>query len=718
MKATFLLTLLLLFAIVLAGGAGTSPAATRQPAFVSVIVTLRDQAAPRWAPGHTRPSRLSGLVRTLRTRAADAQRGVLTRLRTMAADGSVAHFRSFWIFNGLQVTGSPAAVKELAARPDVLSVHPDRTFTAPATVPAQAPEANLSLVQAPVLWERGYRGAGVVLASMDTGVDVGHPDLLGRWRGGSNSWFDPNGEHASPFDPSGHGTWTTGVMVGGDAGGTAVGVAPDAAWIAVKIFDDRGIATEADIHSGFQWLLDPDGDPSTADAPNVVNASWTFAAPGCDLAFEPDLEALRAAGILAVFAAGNAGPGAATSMSPANNPAALAVGATGNDDALMPVSSRGPSACADGRQVFPDLVAPGVDVRTADLFGGYRTVSGTSLAAPHVAGALALLLDAFPDLSPDEQVGALAAGLHDLGAEGPDDDYGQGRLDILASYEHLGAPPSPPPPPPPLPPPPPPPPPPTEPYLLLTVRGQAPDGIGPGDIAAAAADGLTVFADGASLGLGPKQIDAFAPVDADTILFSLARSGRLPGTGWVDDSDVVSVKLQPSGRAAAPRFRLVLDASDVGLEGLGEDIDALEVLPGGHILVSTDGRARVPGLRGRDEDLLELVPAAFGKNSRGRWRMYFDGSDVGLAGLGEDVDAVAVAEDGRLLLSTTGRFAVTGLTGGSGDVFACEPASLGSRTACVFDPALAFNGRGSGLAGADVDSIGIPTPLRGSGARF
>ena len=108
---------------------------------------------------------------------------------------------------------------------------------------------------------QGVRGQGVVIASMDTGVDATHPDLSATWRGGGNSWFDPNGQHATPTDVSGHGTQTMGVMVGRSVGGSAIGMAPDARWIAVKIFNDRGVTTTTMIHRGFQWLLDPDGEP-------------------------------------------------------------------------------------------------------------------------------------------------------------------------------------------------------------------------------------------------------------------------------------------------------------------------------------------------------------------------------------------------------------------------------------------------------------------------
>jgi hypothetical protein len=271
---------------------------------------------------------------------------------------------------------------------------------------------------------------------MDTGVDVTHPDLASRWRGGTNSWYDPNGEHpTTPTDVSGHGTWTMGVMVGGDAGGSSVGIAPDATWIAVKIFNDRGTATSTGIHQGFQWLLDPDGNPATADAPDVVNDSWTMSAAGCLLDFQPDLATLRAAGILPIFAAGNYGPSAGSSVSPANNPEAFAVGATDDADALYPYSSRGPSPC--GQPVYPQLVAPGVGIHTTDLYGLYADPTGTSVAAPHAAGALALLLQAFPGMPADRQAAALENSAVDLGAAGADNSYGNGRLDALAAYRWL-----------------------------------------------------------------------------------------------------------------------------------------------------------------------------------------------------------------------------------------------------------------------------------------
>jgi subtilisin family serine protease len=436
-------------ALAMVAVSGSGPASAGRPAarsqqLVRAIVVLAAQVDPSAIKAPNRRQRGASLERALRATADNAQKGVLALLHKRQAQGLVGTVDPLWILDGVGVTAAPSVIRELAARPDVREIDPDLTIQAPVTAGSAAavasgpapPEPNVALVNAPALWDLGFRGQGVVVASMDTGVDGSHPDLAGRWRGGSNSWYDPNGQHPTvPTDVNGHGTATMGVMVGGDAGGTSIGMAPDARWIAVKIFNDRGTATSTAIHRGFQWLLDPDGNPDTPDVPDVVNDSWTLSAGGCNLDFQPDLAKLRAAGILPVFAAGNYGPTEGTVLSPANNPEAFAVGSTDDSDAIDPSSSRGPSAC--GQPVMPRAVAPGVDVRTTDLYGLYTTVSGTSLAAPHAAGALALLLSAFPDLPADRQAAALEGGAVDLGPSGPDSDYGYGRLDVLAAYRWL-----------------------------------------------------------------------------------------------------------------------------------------------------------------------------------------------------------------------------------------------------------------------------------------
>lgn len=413
---------------------------------IPVIVAFHGEADFASIPQGPRQARRAELLRALRSRAETAQRSARAFLRGYDVD----QVKELWINNSLAVTASPAIIRELAARPEVASVRLEEVVRLPPALPAQtasAVELNVRLINAPALWAMGIAGQGVTVASMDSGVDIDHPDLGPRWRGGSNSWFDPNGQHPLvPFDNDGHGTGVMGILVGGDAGGTAIGVAPEAQWIAVKIFDDSGEASESAIHQGFQWLLDPDGNPLTDDAPDVVNNSWGFEdAPGiCTVlyqVFRPDVQALKAAGIAVVFSAGNTGPAADTSVSPANYPESFAVGVVGSFRSateIAEISARGPSAC-DGT-IYPEVVAPGFFVKTADLTlfpDPYAFVTGSSIAAPHAAGAMALLLSAHPALSVAELEQAIVAGAADLGLAGPDNDYGYGLVDALAALDQL-----------------------------------------------------------------------------------------------------------------------------------------------------------------------------------------------------------------------------------------------------------------------------------------
>ena len=412
----------------------------KQDDLITVILTLQQQADLKNVGGKDKKEKQKAVIRALKD-TADAKQGKLKKtLDDRKKTGLVDKYTSLWVINGISVTASASVIDELATHPDVLTITPDDIQISPAL---GAPEPNIALVNAPALWSQGYMGQGVVVASMDSGVDVSHPDLATRWRGGTNSWFDPYGQHPiTPADLTGHGTGTTGIMVAGDAGGTSLGVAPGAQWIAVKIFNDQGGSTATAVHQGFQWLLDPDGNPNTDDAPQVVNNSWTFAYPGCNLEFELDLQSLRAAGILPLFAAGNGGPNGNTSYSPANNPSAFAVGATNNSDQIYALSSRGPSTCGGSVGPFPEIVAPGMNINTTDLGGFYHTDSGTSFAAPHVAGSLALLLSAYPGLDAGTQEQALINTALDLGASGPDDVFGYGRLDLLAAFNWLAPSPS------------------------------------------------------------------------------------------------------------------------------------------------------------------------------------------------------------------------------------------------------------------------------------
>ncbi len=432
---------------------------------IQVIVIFSDRIELKQFTGKSRSHRRSQILHALKKQA-DLQQN---RMRGFLQTRGVRQIKSLWLINGLAVTLSPEAVRDLALDPQVAEIRLDKIISL-RTVPNSAARAhgpptewNLDAVNAPLLWSKGYRGQGVVLASMDTGVDIDHPDLKDRWRGGLNSWFDlfplPGVNPNVPRDGDGHGTQTVGVMVGGNASGTAIGVAPDAKWIAVKIFDDLGLTTFGAVHQGFAWLADPDGNRNTDDAPDIVNNSWQLVAEEnvCLTEFSLDIEILKALGIAVVFAAGNLGSTAIgpSSLSPANDPLGFAVGAVGNSPfAIAPFSSQGPSAC-DGT-IYPEVVAPGINIWTTDLSSGgtsqipYSTVSGTSFASAHAAGVMALLLSAFPNLPPvDPNPNDLVvvrnledtlkdpAATVDLGRVGPDNVFGNGLINASGAFNLL-----------------------------------------------------------------------------------------------------------------------------------------------------------------------------------------------------------------------------------------------------------------------------------------
>lgn len=401
------------------------------------------------ARGLERHARVAQVVRTLRSDAEQSQQGLKGYLDTKATSGSARRIRQYWIFNGFSLSATADVVQGLADRDDVdtvsidkilhLAPSPDVSGGSPRpSALTVAPQAtgiwNLDAVGTPTVWAQGFIGQGAVIASFDTGVDASHPSVGPKWRGGTHDWFDPYRSTTVPYDASGHGTATMGILVGGDTSGNPVGVAPGAQWIAAKIFDDQGNAQTSLIHAAFAWVLDPDGNPANRDVPDVVNNSWDLDNPGrYDGEFATDIQALTAAGIEVVFSAGNAGPGSNTSTSPGNNPNAVSVGATMAGDQIASFSSRGPSAF-DG-SFFPTLAAPGWQVWSTALGGNYGYYSGTSFSAPHVAGAYALLKSAVPGLTLQQAEEALEKSV--AGADGPDNARGYGRLDVSKALSYL-----------------------------------------------------------------------------------------------------------------------------------------------------------------------------------------------------------------------------------------------------------------------------------------
>ncbi len=377
------------------------------------------------------------LVQRLRANAATARRPLIKKLRAFGAQRDA---RYLWAINAVAAKVPVAAIDEIASLPGVRSVKLDAQVQGPVSngVPTAPNDWNIDMIAAPSIWQLGYTGQGVVVATMDTGADLSHPDLAGSWRGGGNSWFDPYGQHPTPADVAGHGTQVLGLIAGGSSGGYQIGVAPDVDWIAAKIFDDSNVATMSAIHAAFQWLLDPDGNPATDDAPDIVNNSWALVTTvnECNQEFAADLALLADNEIATVFSGGNFGPGGQTSVSPANDPATVAIGAIDSAMNVATMSSRGTGACDGG--VYPQLVAPGMNVLTLDVMPlYYNIVSGTSFSSAQVAGGMALLKSAFPAATASQLEGALVQTAIDVAAPGADNDTGYGLIDLAAAYNWL-----------------------------------------------------------------------------------------------------------------------------------------------------------------------------------------------------------------------------------------------------------------------------------------
>jgi serine protease AprX len=340
-------------------------------------------------------------------------------------DGLGVEYKAHWVLNLITVLqGDRNLVRTLASRSDVARVDVNdlvRSSVLPTTPPVPASSApagvgwNVARIKAPTAWSHGFTGQGIVVGEIDTGFQWDHPALKPHYRGWNGSvadhnynWFDELDGTPAPFDPNGHGTATLGSLVGDDGAGNRIGVAPGAQWIGCRAMDLNGEGTPDSYIGCLEWMIAPTdllgNNPDPSKAPVAVNNSWLCSLDDGECPDEstllPAVRDVRAAGIVPVFAAGNSGPDCSTVGSvgpPAEYNESFTVGAVTFEDALASFSSRGP-VTFQGTQIKPDIVAPGEDVRTSWPPNSYAYESGTSVAAPHIAGVIALIYSAKPSL--------------------------------------------------------------------------------------------------------------------------------------------------------------------------------------------------------------------------------------------------------------------------------------------------------------------------------
>ncbi len=448
------------------------------------FVVLGDQAD--LSPATNLPTKVekgSFVYQTLQEKARTTQGPILQWLR----ERNIEH-QSFYIVNVILVKSTRQIAEALAARPDVARVegnpHIQNHLPQPEAVdeaPSQSTsggrpatiEPGVAYTHAPDVWALGFNGQDIVVASADTGVRWTHNALKPHYRGwdGVNAdhdynWHDsihdsignPCGNDSpQPCDDVAHGSHTTGTMVGDDGAGNQIGMAPGAKWIGCRNMN-QGDGTPARYIECMQWFLAPTriggGDPDPTKAPDITNNSWECPpSEGCSAnTLQAAVESQAAAGIMMVSAAQNSGPGCSTVQNPPGiYEATYTAGAlnTGTDT-IANFSSRGPVTADGSGRIKPDITAPGTNTRSSTNASdsSYANFNGTSMATPHIAGAIALLWNAMPSLRhqlTDSRDALNNSAVHIsstlCGDAGPPNNvFGWGRVNILAAVQGGGSP--------------------------------------------------------------------------------------------------------------------------------------------------------------------------------------------------------------------------------------------------------------------------------------
>ncbi len=394
---------------------------------VECFVLLKDQASTNTPRSASKVEKAQVVFDALRQKAQETQAPLLQ----LIARKNIP-YRPYFIVNGIWLQANRTVISELAQHESVARIAPNPHIqnplpkATPSMGTTKATTWGIERIQADELWAEGIKGGGTVIGGQDTGYDWLHPAINNQYRGQANDhsyyWHDAiHGQISSdtfnrcgydskiPCDDNSHGTHTMGTMSGDDGMGNEIGVAPESEWIGCRNMEN-GWGTPATYLECFEWFLAPTDtnnlNPQPSKAPHVITNSWGCPpSEGCNASnfnmLQIAVENLKNAGVVVVVSAGNDGWGGCNTI---RNPAAIyeasfVVGASDFNDTLANFSSRG-AVLADGSgRLKPDVTAPGVGVRSCVPGGGYASYSGTSMAGPHVAGAVALLISAEPSLA-------------------------------------------------------------------------------------------------------------------------------------------------------------------------------------------------------------------------------------------------------------------------------------------------------------------------------
>lgn len=351
----------------------------------------------------------------------------------------------FWINNSLGVEVTPNGLRKLTMVPNVEKIYANRKVVYANPINARYANNRTEAADYPYdLKDLGIDelmksnpdilGQGVNVGVIDTGMDGAHPILKNKIA----LFYDSvAGKITTPVDRAEHGTHVSGTIAGGDRTTSNIAVAPGAKIIGAAALDGYDKMLQS-----MQFMLDPDGNPDTQDAPKLISNSWNAGgAPDIEL-FYRAIEAWEAAGILPVFSAGNSGPNPGTITTPHEHPSVLAIGATGKDGKIANFSSRGPATFHGKSIQKPDFTAPGVDIVSSVPGGKMASMSGTSMACPHAAGVAALLFQVNKNFTPAQIKEILMKTLRYVDGNGNaiaapkwDPAYGFGRINAFAAVK-------------------------------------------------------------------------------------------------------------------------------------------------------------------------------------------------------------------------------------------------------------------------------------------